>query len=186
MAVTRAASAAINMSLSAQLLETLDTIIAGQSPISTLIAGGSTPVGPGQIVLADGVTGAGKIRPVYMKQISIAASANTVLDLTALTYPDGAALSFAAIFAILVQNLTVPAVAANGHDLAWGAGSNPVLEFAYARKVKAGGADLIVAGSGDPTGYPVTGSTAMNLKFLSVPGSGETGACVFNLVILGQ
>jgi hypothetical protein len=124
-------------------------------------------------------TAAGQVSIRYRAQRTLAYNANEALDLTSLTDSQGRSITFATYG---IKLLRVQNVGLGTNTLSVGAGSTPVFAAAFP-KIPAGGELFFFMGI-TAAGFPVTGSSAMLLKFLS-NGEDATKGMIYNVDIIG-
>ena len=128
--------------------------------------------------LSPGVA-AGQISIRYRAQRALAYGGNEALDLTSLTDAQGRSITFATYG---IKLLRVQNVGLGTNTLSVGGGTTPVFANAFP-KIPAGGELLFFVGM-TAAGYPVTGGSAMLLKFLS-NGEDATKGMIYNVDIIG-
>lgn len=108
-------------------------------------------------------TAVGNVNLLYSAAQTVTNGTPLVLDLTSLTDPNGNAVVFAHVQAIVVTNNSIVA----GQDLTIGGGTNPLSTDLHTAQANGGAAAIIAPNPG----FAVVGSSTNNLKVVVAAGT---------------
>lgn len=120
-------------------------------------------------------TASGNVNLAYSGNVSVVSGTPLVIDLTALTNPDGGAVSFTNVLAVKLTNNGTAA-----GTLTMGGGTNPVFG-AFPVAAQGGTNGTGVTGFYSPNGITVAGGSSNNLQIVS-----SAGTVPGSLTILGR